>query len=128
MDMTTVTAWLQVFGWTHERVDESTLRLYREPTQDAPFYLRLTSNWILLKIAPVLDPAASRPPDIARRLLAVNRDIRLAKFAYAEDGDVVLAAELPTESLDQSELRDAIERMRRYAAHYSAYLTATPPT
>jgi hypothetical protein len=126
MDMTTVTTWLRVFGWTHEHVDETTLRIFREPQQEAPFFLRLTQHWVLLKIAPVLEPTSSRPPDLARRLLAVNRDIRLAKFAYDEDGDVALAAELPTESLNQSELRDAIERMRRYADHYRAYLTVSP--
>lgn len=127
MDMSTVKDWLDSFGWQCLTVDDTTLRIFRSPDDDVDFFLRNTSNWILLKIVPAIRPTAIRPTDLARRLLAVNRDIRLAKFAYEEDGDVALAAELPTESLDPSELRDAIERMRRYVDHYRSYLSILPP-
>lgn len=127
MDMNTVKAWLQTFGWEYLTLDDTTLRIFRSPDDDVEFFLRNTSNWILLKIVPAIHPTAQRPSDLARRLLAVNRDIRLAKFAFEEDGDVALAAELPTESLDPPELRDAIERMRRYVDHYRTYLSILPP-
>jgi hypothetical protein len=52
----------------------------------------------------------------------VNRDMRLAKYAYDPDGSIALTAELPTESLDASELRDAVQRMARYVVHYQTYL------
>ena len=51
--------------------------------------------------------ASSRADDLGRRLLAANREMRVAKFALGADGAVVLCAELPTESLDESELADA---------------------
>lgn len=127
MDMKTVKSWLENFGWHYQALDDSTLMIFRSPGDDVRFFLRRTPNWIMLKIVPAIDPAAFRPSDIARRLLAVNRDIRLAKFAYEEDGDIALAAELPTESLDPPELRDAIERMRRYVDHYRSYLSTAPP-
>ncbi|MFW5739316.1 MAG: YbjN domain-containing protein [Myxococcota bacterium] len=127
MDMNTVKAWLQTFGWEYVPLDEATLRIYRSEHDRVPFFLRNTSNWILLKIVPAIEPPLQRPPDLSRRLLAVNRDIRLAKFAFEQDGEVALAAELPTESLDPPELRDAIERMRRYVDHYRSYLSILPP-
>ena len=127
MDMNTVKAWLQTFGWEYLTLDETTLRIFRTPQDEVDFFLRNTSNWILLKIVPAIHPEAARPFDLTRRLLAVNRDIRLAKFALEEDGEVALAAELPTESLDPPELRDAIERMRRYVDHYQSYLSIRPP-
>ena len=127
MDMNSIKGWLQSFGWQYIAIDESTLRIFRSPGDDVAFFLRNTTNWILLKIVPAIHPSAQRPYDIARRLLAVNRDIRLAKFAYEDDGDVALAAELPTESLDAPELRDAIERMSRYVEHYRSYLSILPP-
>ena len=127
MDMNTLKQWLSAFGWQFLPVDETTLRIFQSQQDDISFFLRLSSNWILLKIVPAIPPDARRPTDLPRRLLAVNRDIRLAKFVFEKDGDVGLAAELPTESLDPSELRDAIHRMRRYVDHYRAYLSSPPP-
>jgi len=124
MDLTTIVSWLDACGWSHEAVDATTIQIFREPGQPPNFFLRLTDHWILLAIIPVLDPDAHVPRDLSRRLLAVNRDMRIAKFGYDEDGDVSLSAELPTESLQASELRDAIERIARYVEHYRAYLTA----
>lgn len=127
MDLTTITQWLTSIGWTFEHVDETTLRLFRREGDAPRFYLRLSAHWILLAYVHVIDPGEPGPKDLSRRLLAVNRDLRLAKFGYDDDGEVTLTAELPTESLQRSELRDAIERMVRYVSHYQAYFTATGP-
>ena len=42
---------------------------------------------------------------------------------YDDDNDIALTAELPTESLDVSELRDVVNRMAKYVDHYRGYLT-----
>ncbi len=128
MEMNTVTSWLATCGWQHETIDHTTLQVYRRPADPPNFFLRLTDHWLLLAIVPVLAPGAHVPKDMSRRLLAVNRDLRLAKFGYDEDGDVALTAELPTESLQPSELRDAIERMARYLEHYREYLSTPAPS
>ncbi|MCU0693871.1 MAG: YbjN domain-containing protein [Polyangiaceae bacterium] len=127
MDMNTVTSWLQSFGWRHEALNDNTLCIFRAQSDSRSFFLRNTTNWLLLTVVNVLPAGAHRPADLSRRLLAVNRDIHLAKFAYDEDGDVILAAELPTESLDASELRDAVERISRYVEHYRTYFSAPAP-
>ena len=67
---------------------------------------------------PMLAPNDLRPDDLSRRLLAANREMRVAKYALDKNGEVVLCAELPTESLDFAELADAVERMRQYAADF----------
>ena len=56
-----------------------------------------------------------RPDDLGQRMLAANREMRVAKFATDKNNDLVLCAELPTESLDYSELADAVARMEQYA-------------
>jgi hypothetical protein len=80
-----------------------------------PFYAQLTENWVLLSMLPMLDRTAFAGDDLGRRLLAANRAMRLAKYAVDKDGAVVLCAELPTESLDASEIADAVRRMTEYA-------------
>lgn len=123
VDGATLEAWFTRMGWRVDRKDDTTLRV--TPPGDSPpaFYARCAESWVLLAIVPVIARGGPRPPDLSRRLLAVTRDMRLAKLAYDEDGDVLLSAELPTESLVFTELCDTAERMVRYAAHYRAYLT-----
>ncbi|MGK3998331.1 YbjN domain-containing protein [Sorangium sp. So ce1024] len=55
---------------------------------------------------------------LLRHLLEANRDMRVAKFALDDRNEVLLCAELPTESLDRSEFVDAVERIIEYAATY----------
>jgi hypothetical protein len=124
IEVATIQRWLQEIGWEHEVQDASTLRIICPHLKELPFFARCTEHWLLLAIVPVIASAAPRPADLARRLLAVNRDMRLAKYAYSDNGDVALTAELPTESLDASELVDVVQRMAKYAEHYKSYLSA----
>jgi hypothetical protein len=63
---------------------------------------------------PLRGSGSLRGGDLGRRLLEANREMRVAKFAIDESGTVVLCAELPTESLDESELADAVRRVVHY--------------
>jgi hypothetical protein len=85
-----------------------------------PFFVQLSSNWVMLSMLPMLGRNAYRPEDLSRRLLSANREMRLAKFALDKNGAVVLCAELPTESLDASEIKDAVARMIHYAHLFAA--------
>jgi len=123
IDLVTVRQWLESFGWSAEELDPKTLRIICPHLPDLPFFARCSQNWLMLAVVPVLAHDAHLPGDISRRLLAVNRDLRLAKFAYDDDNDIALTAELPTESLDVSELRDVVNRMAKYVDHYRGYLT-----
>jgi hypothetical protein len=125
LDTATLERWIHKVGYDTAPEGEATLRIL--PRNGAhpdlpPFFAQLGANWVLLSMLPVLPEGAALPPDLSRRLLSVNRDMRIAKFALDGDGEVVLCAELPTESLDDSELVDAVERMVKYFKHYREYL------
>ena len=121
-DLPTLERWITKIGFKAISVDASTLRIEPEAPRDAeglpPFFVQWTPNWVVLSILPVLARGEYRAEDLARRLLAANREMRLAKFALDSNRAVVLCAELPTESLDYSEVELAIERMTHYAQHW----------
>lgn len=125
MDRATLEAWIAKIGWDAVPEDASTLRLRprrAEGPKLPPFFVQIGENWVLLSILPVFAAGEAVPDDLPQRLLSVNRDMRLVKFALGANDEVVLCAELPTESLDFSELSDAIERMVKYYGHYREYL------
>lgn len=121
IDVPTLQGWIEKLGYDTELDGASMLRL--TPREGAPlpsFFVQCTQNWVLLSILRLLDADAFRPDDLGRRLLAANREMRVAKFALDDAGEVVLCAELPTESLDPPELADAIEKMATYARRFRA--------
>jgi hypothetical protein len=125
IDVPTLKEWVTELGFDAEPQDSTTLRLHPRAPEDAdvpPFFLQCTENWVLLSMLPMLDPDAIRPDGLARRLLSANRDMRVAKFALDKNGAIVLCAELPTESLDRSEIVDAATRMMEYARKLRAEL------
>lgn len=124
MTLGTIHKWLRTFGWRYTPIDDTTIAIFRDDKKPYVFLLRVSPNWLLLKIIPAVPTNAAHPIDLARRLLAVNRDIRLAKYGYEKDGVITMAAELPVESLQPSQLRDIIERMPRFIDHYRDYLAA----
>jgi Tir chaperone protein (CesT) family len=139
-DLGTLQRWTEEIGYTAEIQDASTLRIRMKEEGIValpPFFVQCTENWVVLSMFRVLDvdrrraspagdPEGQAPNaggsqlmlDALRRLLEVNRDMRVAKFALDERGEVLLCAELPTESLDRSEFADALERIIEYAATY----------
>jgi len=109
----------------HE-VEKEGDNVYRVRIPDAddvpPFFVQYSENWVLLSVLPVFPPDADLPDDLFFRLLSVNRDMRIGKFALGKDDEVILCAELPTEALDFSEFSDATERLVKYYRHYQDYL------
>ncbi len=134
IDVATLQGWIEKLGLEATVENASALRIHvphrwgsagqspalpQTPHEEGlpPFIVQCTENWVLLSILPMFT-GPFRPDDLARRLLAANRDMRLAKFAVDKNGAVVLCAELPTESLDPSEVADAIQRMTGYARRF----------
>lgn len=121
IDLPTLQSWIEKLGFDVTAVDATALRI-RPPASDGealpPFIVQLSENWVVLSILPMITPGTYREADLGRRLLAANRDMRLAKFALDKNRAVVLCAELPTESLDYSEIADALHRMVDYARQF----------
>lgn len=121
IDVAKLQEWIEKLGYDTALEGPSMLRLTPRAGEPLPsFFVQCTENWVLLSILGLLAPGAFRPDDLGRRLLAANRDMRVAKYALDEDGEVVLCIELPTESLDPSELADAVERMASLARRFRA--------
>ena len=116
-DVATVQGWLDKIGFDVTTEESGMLRIVHRRARDhAPFYVQCAENWVMLSMLPLAPADAWKKADLGLRLLAANREMRVAKFALDGEGAVVLCAELPTESLDYSELEEACERMMRYSA------------
>jgi hypothetical protein len=119
-------------GWPHERVDEHTWRSgFRGDVNSFRFFVRLTENWIFFTIVPFVVAPKSEAAALGlyRHLLKLNREMNMAKFAIDDDNDVVLTVELPTENLDESEFKDALDALSYYAdKHYLDVLNLAQKT
>lgn len=121
----TVEEYLHKDGWPFERVTDGNAPTWRSGFRGevAPFrfYVRLTTNWVFFIVAPfvlqVKDEANGA--GLYKRLLRLNQDMTLAKFALDRDEDVVLTVEFPTENIKYSEFKDALDVLSYYAdRHY----------
>jgi hypothetical protein len=90
------------------------------------FFIRLTADWVLFTVVPFTD----RPTDprvlfaLYERLLKLNRQMNLAKFAIDEDDDVLLTVEFPTENIHDTDLDGAVDGLMVYAdAHFDELRT-----
>lgn len=126
IDVETLRGWALKMGYSASTEGPLTLRIRPETDEDPPlppFFVQCGENWILLSILPALGPDAASIDELPRQLLFANRDMRVAKFALGQSDDVILCAELPTESLDYGEFADVVARMAGYCRHYRAHLT-----
>jgi hypothetical protein len=125
MDVETVRGWLERLDYEVKEEKPKILRVVpRRPGAEAlpPYFIQCSEHWLMLSLLPVISSKTQPSPELPRRLLLLNRDMRIAKFALGEQGEVVLCAELPTESLDFPEFADAAERLVKYFFHYHDYL------
>jgi hypothetical protein len=124
-------AHLASIGWTVKRGKTSGVLLVA-PSEEPdggpplpPFRVEVGEHWVELVLGPVFPPDHVGPEDLHLRLLTVNRDLRIAKFAMDARGAIVICAELPVESLDREEVVDAASRIVRYFRHYLEFLTGS---
>ncbi len=124
MDVATIRAWLEKLEYDVKSEGEMLRVLPRRAGSASlpPYYIQCNEHWVVLSLLPVLPQGVNPSAELPRRLLLLNRDMRIAKFAKGEQGEVVLCAELPTESLDFSEFADVTERLVKYYNHYRDYL------
>ncbi len=114
MDLPTLERWIVRAGYAVEAENATTVRLLHGDAALPPFFVQLSEHWVLLSMLPLSSAGELGVDQLGRRLLEANREMRVAKFAIDAEGAVVLCAELPTESLDESELVDAVRRVVHY--------------
>jgi Tir chaperone family protein CesT len=129
IDVPTMQGWLDKLGFEavpHERPKTLEVRLRPPASKKAPlppFFIQCTEHWVLLSMLPLVSMGQLPQEELYRRLIKANRDMRLVKFAIDKNGELVLCAELPTESLDYSELADAVHRMVESARLFAIVLS-----
>jgi hypothetical protein len=125
LDQPTLERHLDALGWAWTPHGERTLRTQHLTDEgDLNVYLRLGDNWLIASVVPFLPTRGKITFELSRWLLRQNRDMFQAKFAYDDDGDVVLTVELPTESLDFSEIKTALTDLVENAIRHRATLRA----
>lgn len=123
MDDASLSRILQDIGWKTTPHDGNTLRAVHATTEgELVVYVRLTDNWLIASVVPFLATQGDNSFELARWLLRMNRDMYQCKFAYDEDGDVVLTVELPTESLDRGEVKAALASLLKHAVEHRSTL------
>lgn len=120
---------LATLGWEANAHGAATFRCpHATPEGEVVVYLRLQEHWLVGSVVPFLSTKGDNSFELARWLLRMNRDMHQAKFAYDEDGDVILTVELPTESLDFSEIQAALEGLVAEAIKHRKTLRAAAAT
>lgn len=118
-DDATLLGYLDSMGFA---LEERGIRTYhhRRSTSEGPLeiFFRFSDAWMIATIVPFLATHGEGGLDLYRWLLRENREIELGKFALDEDGDVVLTVELPTESLDRSEVERAMTALVNAAVEH----------
>jgi hypothetical protein len=116
LDREALAVQLNALGWKAIRHDDRTVRCrHATPEGEIVVFVRLQENWLIASVVPFLATKGETSFELARWLLRMNRDMYQTKFAYDEDGDVVLTVELPTESIDPGEIRTALGDLLTHA-------------
>ncbi len=123
MSFEEVGARLEGLGWQRREHDANTwCSDHASPEGELHVFVRLGEHWLVASVVPFLRTHGDNSFELVRWLLRQNRDLYQAHFGTDEDGDVVLSVELPTESLDPSELDGALRNLLRYAIEQRATL------
>ncbi len=125
MKLGEVESHLKELGWAPEAHGDATLRS-EHPSEEGPIvvYIRVSDEWLIASVVPFLATRGNNSFELSRWLLRQNRDMNQAKFAYDEDGDVVLTLEVPTESLDPGELDAALDELIKRTIQHRGTLRA----
>jgi hypothetical protein len=125
LDQATLGQQLEDMGWAAQPHGDNTLKSVHDTDEgEVAVYLRLTENWLIASVVPFLATGGDNSFELSRWLLRMNRDMFQAKFAYDEDGDVVLTVEVPTESLDPSEIEASLKSLVEDAVRHRGTLRA----
>jgi hypothetical protein len=123
MDAGQLSRILSDLGWAAKPHGDNTHRIVHTTSEgDLVIYVRLNDNWLIASVVPFLSTKGDNSFELSRWLLRMNRDMYQCKFAYDEDGDIVLTVELPTESLDVDEVEHALEALLKHAVQHRATL------
>jgi hypothetical protein len=126
LDVKEIPGILRGLKWEPRAIDD---RTWRATLQTGVGVIRVVVRhagpWLYLTVIPFFEPgtiekwgAANYPTGFLGRLLAVNRNLNMVKFALDDDGDVILKSELPTENLQPREVAAAVTQLLKTTEQY----------
>ncbi len=116
---------LQALAWPVIALGPRTWRSsFRSRRGAFPLVIQVEAEFCRLMVLPIvrLPADAEKAERLYHRLLRLNGEMLLARFSLDEDGDVVLSVEFPTDDMDASELRDALDVLSVYAERHRGEL------
>jgi hypothetical protein len=125
---TEIPAFFERYEWSYEVVDEEVWRTSfgTEREEDFDIYIARSAEWIHFAVSPFTPlPKQECLPQLHATLLQLNQQIRLARFAVDEDGDVNLLADLPVSAFDYSSFATAMDTLVHYTQRLSPEVTRT---
>ena len=126
MDLSTIKGWIEKRGLPVSAGEEGTLRVawsapFATKRPLPPMFVQVAENWVVLSVLPVDVSPAYSLVGTSHALLSFNRKMPVVKFALGAEDEVVLCAELPTESLDEGELVHVMDAMLECLERYGDY-------
>lgn len=112
-------SYLTSAGWPHQRLSATSVRIHwKGAHRVVPICIRIDPEGYLT-LAVVSGLASPQDPQrcagVMQRLMELNHQMMMAKYAIDDDLDIILAAEYPLQNLDETEIRDAIVHLAYYA-------------
>lgn len=122
LEVDDIAEFFQTYGWHFERPSDGLFRTgFVGDSGHYEIWIRITDDWIYFTISPFFAAAEGEvSAAVLTLLLRANHDLNLAKFALDEDGDVVLAVELPRAGFSYSHFADALTALSHYADQWRA--------
>lgn len=113
-------SFFETYGWKYERKDTTIFRTgFAGDTGHYDVWLKVTEDWVYFAINPYVPrPAGGHGTDTLQAMLRANHELNLAKFAMDDDGDLLLAVELPNEGFCYAHFSDALTALAHYADDY----------
>lgn len=121
LEVEDIADFFRTYGWQFDRPSEGLFRTgFMGDSGHYEIWIRVTESWIYFTISPFFAAAEGEElgSEILTLLLHANHDLNLAKFALDEDGDVLLAVELPRKGFAYSHFADALTAVSHYADHW----------
>ena len=128
MEVFEISSFFQIYGWQFEPAGDGLYRTgFVGDSGHYEIWVRVAQPWIYFTIQPFVPrpEGGEHGPEVLELLLTANHEVNLAKFGLDEDGDVVLAVELPCEGFGYSHFADALTALSHYADLYGPRFEAT---
>lgn len=113
--------YIKQYGWQYEKKVDGTWYFIIEIGEiKFPIIMKCSENWFLVSCVKLytLPKSKGSKRRVVKRLLELNRELKMAKIGIDDEGDVVMSVEYPIKNMSYSEFRDSLDALTTYLKHY----------